>query len=138
MHSLAAVQAMLLGLALECLLKGLWIKKHQAWLDKNRDFSLTRNGKYVGIPGAGDHDLKQLADAAKLDTSRTEAAVLERLTGFVMFAGRYPIAKMPKLMKPRRTGGAEAASPKYITATEMRLADRLARRLMKEIEPWKK
>lgn len=45
MHSLAAVQAMLLGLALECLLKGMWIKKHQSWLEKNKTFSLTKNGK---------------------------------------------------------------------------------------------
>jgi hypothetical protein len=32
MHSLAAVQAMLVGMALECLLKGMWIKKHKACL----------------------------------------------------------------------------------------------------------
>ena len=34
MHSLAAVQAMLLGLAIECLLKGMWIKKKQPWIDQ--------------------------------------------------------------------------------------------------------
>lgn len=60
MHSLAAVQALLLGLAIECLLKGMWIKTHKAWLEKNASFSLTKNGRYVGIPGAGDHELKQL------------------------------------------------------------------------------
>ena len=41
MHSLAAVQAMLLGLAIECLLKGPWIKNQKAWVDAHKEFSLT-------------------------------------------------------------------------------------------------
>ena len=31
MHSLARVEAMLLGMALECLLKGIYIKRHRVW-----------------------------------------------------------------------------------------------------------
>ena len=33
MHSLARVEAMLLGMALECLLKGMYIRRHRVWAD---------------------------------------------------------------------------------------------------------
>jgi hypothetical protein len=46
MHSLAAVQAMLVGMALECLLKGMWIKKHKAW----KNTVLTFGGKKPKVP----------------------------------------------------------------------------------------
>jgi hypothetical protein len=137
MHSLAAVQAMLLGLALECLLKGMWIKKHRAWLAQHKGFSLTKSGKYVGIPGAGDHELRQLADAAEWEMSAQEAALLERLTGFVKYAGRYPIPTTSEKIKAQRTGGGVQVSPRFVTATELRLAERMATRLMREVLPWK-
>ena len=82
MPTLASVQALLLGLALECLLKALWIKSHKAWLDKHKEFSLTRNGEYVGIPNVNDHDLLAIANAANLKVTSKEKAVLARLSGF--------------------------------------------------------
>jgi hypothetical protein len=48
MDSVAAVQAMLVGMALECLLKGMWIKKHKAW--KNTVLGLTFRGKKPKVP----------------------------------------------------------------------------------------
>ena len=137
MHSLAVVQALLLGFALECLLKGMWIKTHKAWLEKNTPFSLTRNGRYVGIPGAGDHELKQLAVAAKVKVSPSERAVLERLSGFVKFAGRYPVATASEQMKPKKMPGGKKVTPTFITTPELELAEALASRLMEDVEPWR-
>src|SRR5262245_27696031 len=104
---------MLLRLALECLLEGVWIKNNQAWLDKNNDFSLTNDGKYVGIPGAGDHELKQLADAARVTVSKEESALLDRLTAFVKYAGRYPIATTHQQMFSKKTPEGALRSPKF-------------------------
>src|SRR5205823_1857340 len=52
MHSLAAVEAMLLGFAIECLLKAIYIKGGN---------TLVKQGSYAHIPHAADHDLIQLA-----------------------------------------------------------------------------
>ena len=113
MHSLAAVQAMLLGFAIECLLKGMWIKKHQPWIDENRQHGLTKNGKFVGIPGAGDHDLKQLADAVQVTVSNEETDVLQRLSAFIMYAGRYPVSMRWQQMRPTKTKKGGAVSPNF-------------------------
>ena len=86
MYSLAGVQALLLGMALESLLKGMWIKKHKAW--QNPEKGLTYGGKKPRIPGVGDHELKQLADAAGVAVSAEEATLLQRLSPCVKFAGR--------------------------------------------------
>ena len=134
MHSLVAVQAMLLGLALECLLKGVWIKKHQPWTGSD---GLTKGGKYVGIPGAHDHRLEQLAAVASVKLSADEQQVLKRLSNFVLFAGRYPIGKWPDEMRPKATSGGKKVSPKYISPEEIAVAEKLATRLMRDVEPWK-
>jgi len=46
------VRAMLFGYAIECALKGLWVKR------KNK---LVVNGRCLRVPGAGDHELLQLS-----------------------------------------------------------------------------
>ena len=48
MYSLAAVEAMLLGFAIECLLKAIYIKGGN---------TLVKQGRYAHIPHAADHDL---------------------------------------------------------------------------------
>jgi hypothetical protein len=137
MPTLASVQALLLGLALECLLKALWIKSRKAWLDEHKEFSLTRDGKYIGIPKVKDHDLLAIANAANLKATAKERAVLGRLSGFVLFAGRYPIAKTVDLTRPRRTGRGPKTARGYITMSELAIGEDLAKRLMKEVEPWR-
>ena len=92
MPALLAVRAMLLGYAVECALKALWVRK------KGND--LVRNGKYVGVKGAGDHNLVQLAQQAGFIPTAVEAQVLRRLTKFATFAGRYPVAKTVDEMRP--------------------------------------
>ena len=92
MPALLAVRAMLLGYAVECALKALWVRK------EGND--LIRNGKYVGVTGAGDHNLVQLAQQAGFSPTAVEAQVMRRLTKFAMFAGRYPVARTAEEMRP--------------------------------------
>jgi hypothetical protein len=92
MPALLAVRAMLLGYAVECVLKALWVRK------KGND--LIRNGKYVGVKGARDHNLVQLAQQAGFALTVAETQVMRRLTKFAMFAGRYPVARTPEEMRP--------------------------------------
>src|SRR5262245_60118900 len=89
-----AVSSMLLGLSFECVLKGMWIDGA-----KN---SLVHEGRYRGIPGVGDHELWQLAQAVDLQCSVEERSALQRLTPFVKFAGRYPIPTSAGQLKLRR------------------------------------
>lgn len=88
---------MLLGYAIECSLKGLWLR---------RGNEIIKNGKYVGIPGVPDHDLLRLSRAVGFMPKPAEADVLQHLTKFIRFAGRYPVAKTAdaNLPKPQRKG----------------------------------
>ena len=129
MHSLAAVQAMLIGFAFECTLKGLWIKK-------TGGDGLIKNGKYRGIPGAKDHALAKLADVAKVELSNTQKTLLKRLSSFILFAGRYPMAKRPEDMRPKAVEGYETPiSPNYIQPRDLAEAETLCRNLMSQIWP---
>ena len=56
MPMVLCVRAMLLGHAIECALKGLWVRKGN---------KLIKDGKYVGIRGVPDHDLVKLAAATE-------------------------------------------------------------------------
>ena len=88
------VRAMLLGYAIECALKGLWVKKGN---------KIVQGGKYVGVAKCPDHDLVQLSGAVGFSPTTTETDVLHRLSKFVKFAGRYPVAKRPDEMQPYET-----------------------------------
>lgn len=136
MHTLAAVQAMLLGLALECLLKGMYIKRHRVWEEADRAHAIVKNGEYVGVPGAGEHELLQLADAAGVALNQQERSVVARLTDFVVFAGRYPVPVRVENMKPVKRPGGGTVARRYISRDELETAEALVNRLMREVEPW--
>jgi hypothetical protein len=85
------VRAMLLGYAIECALKGLWVKGGN---------KIVAGGKYIGVTGAKDHDLAQLAKAVGFSLTVAESDVLQRLSKFVRFAGRYPVARTSDEMRP--------------------------------------
>ena len=125
MPSLAAVEAMLLGFAIECLLKAIYIKGGN---------TLVKQGSYAHIPRANDHDLIQLADAAGVCLTTREKLVLGKLTPFIKFAGRYPIATKANEMKP-----VKGQSPRFISRADLDAADQLiSKRLMSTAEPWTK
>ncbi len=130
MDSLAVVEAMLLGFGLECLLKAMWIKGNN---------SLTESGRLRGIPRVGDHELLKIARAVRYRLSHEEAAVLNKLTAFVKFAGRYPIATRAEQMKPtRRLGTSVLEHPRFIGRSDLEIGRRLAHRLMNDAQPWVK
>lgn len=85
------VRAMLLGYAIECALKGVWVKNGN---------KIVMNARYVGVTGAKDHNLIQLSKAAGFSPTIVETDVLQHLSKFVRFAGRYPVAKTPDEMRP--------------------------------------
>jgi hypothetical protein len=135
MHSIAAVQAMLLGMALECLLKGMYIKRHRVWQEPNKEHALVKDGSLVRPQGVGDHQLLQWAEAAGVTLSQGERTVLNRLTDFVLFAGRYPIPIRVENMRPVTIDGKSVAR-KFISRAELETAEELVNRLMIEVQPW--
>ena len=132
MHSLARVEAMLLGMALECLLKGMYIKRHRVWADPTKEHALVKDGAYVG-PG---HNLPDLADAAGVTVSPSERSILARLTDFIVYAGRYPISKQVKDMEPVKTPDGHTVARDCISGAELERAETLTNRLMQEVGPW--
>lgn len=78
-----AVERMLQGFAVECLLKGLWVKQGN---------KIVSGGKYVGVTGVrGQHDLLKLAKAVGFAITDEQEDLLNRLTFFIKVAGLYPI-----------------------------------------------
>jgi hypothetical protein len=136
-HSLASVQALLLGYALECLLKGMYIKRHRVWEDRDKKHAIARNGAYARVRGARDHDLSALANAAGLELTEQERFILDRLKDFILFAGRYPIPTKVEDMEPVRTPDGKTVARRYITRADLETAEALANRLMIEVEPWR-
>jgi len=122
MPALLAVRAMLLGYAVECALKALWVRK------KGND--LIRNGKYVGVKGAGDHNLVQLAQQAGFVPTPVEAQVLRRLTKFAMFAGRYPVARTADEMRP---DGLTKTDVGFFSKRDFRFAESILNKISAQI-----
>jgi hypothetical protein len=137
MDTLTAVQAMLLGMALECLLKGAYIKRYRVWEEEDKAHALVKDGKLVRPADTGDHQLLQWADAAAVSLSQQERSALNRLTDFVVFAGRYPIPVRVQDMRPVKDAGGRTVARRYITSEELETAEALANRLMREVEPWR-
>jgi hypothetical protein len=78
-----AVEKMLRGFAVECLLKGLWVKQGH---------ELASGGKFVGVSGVKDqHDLRQLAKAVDFTINDDQKDLFKRLSAYIKFVGRYPI-----------------------------------------------
>jgi hypothetical protein len=122
MPALLAVRAMLLGYAVECALKALWLRK------KGND--LIRNGKYVGVKGAGDHNLVQLAQQAGFIPTVVEARVLRRLTKFAVFAGRYPVARTAEEMRP---DGLTRTDVGFFSKREFRFAESILNKIRGQV-----
>jgi hypothetical protein len=78
------VEWMLQAFAIECLLKGLFVKGGH---------EIVKNGKYKGVPNAGDHDLVNLAKEIMGTMSKEHNNVLRKLGLIGKTVGRYPIPK---------------------------------------------
>jgi hypothetical protein len=125
MPSVLAVRAMLLGYAIECAMKCYWLK---------RGNKIVKNGKFVGVPGAGDgHNLVQLSRIVGFSPTARETAVLARLAKFIRFAGRYPIAKLPDEMAPLLTADLEKVDVGFLSKAEFRTCLSILNKLMSMI-----
>jgi hypothetical protein len=73
------------GLSLENLIKGILIGRNPSVVNSNSlDIKLLSKSK-------GGHDLSKLMQKASIELSLEEFDVVERLTKFVVWAGKYPI-----------------------------------------------
>lgn len=79
----------LAGLGVECLLKAIRILQFQA--AGTPVAALNKRGRLALAAALKTHDLVGLAHAAGVSLSADELRLLERLTDFVEWAGRYPV-----------------------------------------------
>ena len=119
-----SVRAMLIGYAIECALKGLWVKEGN---------KVVHDGRYVGVPRAGDHDLVQLSRQVGFSPTKLEAEVLVRLSKFVTFAGRYPIAKIPDPMRPYQRDGFGPVDVGFFSKRDFRTANSILNKVISRI-----
>jgi hypothetical protein len=122
MPAVLAVRAMLTGYAIECSLKCLWVKTGHRIVEK---------GKFIGVRGAGsDHNLIQLASAVGFAPNTRERDVLARLSKFIRFAGRYPIAKGPTEMSPMEVDGLGKLDVGYFSKADFRTCLSILNKIM--------
>jgi len=115
------VELMLRGMAMECLLKAVWVKRSNA---------IVHDGKYVKVPGAGQHDLPQLARAVGFAVDSAELDLLRRLSHFIKYGGRYPVPREASdLMLIQSVQGGRGPATSWATPTDYRLFDEILRRL---------
>ena len=124
MPTTASVYAMLLGYALECTLKGLWVEGGRI---------IVANGRYQGIDGVIDHQLLQLAKAVGIEASDDEFDVLNRLTPFIFYAGRYPVSRRFEDMKRRDVVGRGRTIPGFFAASDFAVATNVFLRLRAQL-----
>ena len=113
---------LLTGLALENLAKAVLLKRNP---------SVARPGRLPKWPGDG-HDLNRLFSHAVIGIGADEREMLERLTEFVRWRGRYPIPGNYSAMLPRSSvpgGGTPYMMPTTDHGMAVNLFDRLSKLL---------
>ena len=85
---LASAASLLYGLSLENLLKGIIVKSGAPVIAKWR----------IQFGRGSGHNLVHLASKASITLNSDEQDLLNRLTRYVEWAGRYPVAKSPEQM----------------------------------------
>jgi len=115
------VCAMLVGYALECALKALWVKKSN---------KLVEGSRYKRIQTVGDHDIVGLAAAVGYAPTSKEKNVLARLSKFAVFAGRYPVGKTPETMKPSDDMYLNRVDVGYFSKQDFRVAQSVLNKII--------
>lgn len=120
-HTFGAVSLMLCGMAIENLLKALWLKQGN---------QISHSGTFQPVLNAGAHGLQQLAQVAHFAVSTIEGDILPRLSPFIEYGGRYPIPKSSqKLMLTSAPGGGKVAATTWSTPSDDQHAKKLLARL---------
>ena len=116
---------MLRAMAIECLLKGVWLLSGEI---------LAEDGKFRGIPGANNHKLLSLAEkvAEKIDLnfSKEECILLDRLSYCITF-GRYPVQKNWSIGQkiPHPTGSSGVPGYEWALPRDERLVESIIDKL---------
>jgi hypothetical protein len=118
------VNAMLLGYAIECALKALWVRKGNA---------LVKDGKFLGVKRTRNHDLVQLAAAVGFQLDSSEQRVLLHFSKAAMFAGRYPIAKSAGAMMPFVDDTLGKSDVGYFSSNEFRTATSVINKILRQV-----
>ena len=115
------VALMLKGMAAECLLKAFWLKGGNI---------LGADGRFRPVPGAPTHNLPKLASACKFSVTPAESHLLQRLSHFIEYGGRYPVPKDPQKLNllPTPDGGFSAATT-WSTPSDDKVFEALVHRL---------
>lgn len=122
MPAVLSVRAMLTGYAIECALKCLWVRRGK---------KIVENGKFIGVRGAGaGHNLVQLAKVVGFNANVRESDVLLRLSKFIRFAGRYPVAKSSSDMAPREIDGLGKLDVGYFSKADFRTCLSILNKIM--------
>lgn len=124
---ITGVILMLRAMAVECLLKALWIKGGG---------QLSYDGKYRKIPDTNDHELLTLADKVlekiDLNLSANERKFLKRLSRNIV-SGRYPIHRDCKVQKKPQAGGNRRRSKLMVPDYDDDLFDSIYSKLKKHV-----
>ncbi len=88
---LIAVYLMLSGMAVESLLKGIRVGRHP---------EMVQVGKKVGGK-LGGHNLLQQFNNLEIYISEDEVLLINQLTEYIMWAGRYPVPNLPETLEKR-------------------------------------
>jgi hypothetical protein len=102
---LTSIYMLLSGFALENLLKGIYI---------GRNPTFVMEGKLKKWSSKSGHELLDLAEKTKFELSEDETNLLERLTEFVVWAGKYPIPKQFENNMPRQCQGGGYEPPTFL------------------------
>jgi hypothetical protein len=132
--AMVSVQAMLIGMAIECALKARWLKQGRRFATPGAGFS--RDGKLdLNVMwGARGHNLRAMAATVGL-SNEADLALLDRLSQFVKWAGRYPVPGSAEQMT-RPTKHAGPVSARVISVEDVTQANVLAKRLLAGAAPW--
>ncbi len=116
---------LLYGFCIECLFKCLWVKNGNNIVD---------NGKYIGIPGANDHKLHELADKVNFSLSGNERDALISLSVIITSSGRYPVSKCWSDTKIQRRQSGGFCSRATREGHHLELAENIISRIYKMLD----
>lgn len=114
---------LLAGLTVENYLKAVCIKRSGAAFDSNNKFA------FFG------HNLVALGETSGLQFSTQELELLERLTNFVEFAGRYPAPNKPEALIPKIKPDGSFRGVRTISGTDQFEWKALVKKLTDELGP---
>lgn len=111
---------LLYGFAIECLLKGLYVKKGN---------KLTSNGKYNAPPNTKSHDLVSLAQVAGFELTPDELDLLCKVSRQIKGVGRYPAGTAVEDEKPLTRSDGSWEHPGTYRSQELLLIDDVLSRI---------